>query len=63
MLELTAYMALRLSSPDGWSRSSMSVFKFVTMGMRGTRHIFWCGHRQPVRIASSETMIFVVLAS
>ncbi len=58
MLELTAYMVLRLSSPNRWSRSSVSVFKFVTMGKRGTHHIFWCEHRQPVRIASYETMIF-----
>jgi hypothetical protein len=62
VLELTAYMALRLSRPDGWSSSRVSMFKSVTMGMRGMRHIFWCGHCQPVRIASSKTVIFVVLA-
>jgi hypothetical protein len=63
VLELTAYMALRLSSPNGRSRSRVSMFKLVTMGTRRTRHIFWFRHHQPVRIASSETVIFIVLAS
>lgn len=42
-LVLTAYTALRLSRPEGWSSSRVSVFRFVTMGTSGTRHNFFDG--------------------
>ena len=57
----TLYTLLRFPSFSGWSRMRVSVLKLLGLFTNGKRHSFVTGHLHPLRIDSSDTMIFVIV--
>ena len=62
-LEGREYTELKDSIPDGLLRMWVSVYSFCTVCCRGILHILVRGHRDPLRTASSDTIILKVRPS